>query len=68
MPYPATVVDNTDHYLQLLARAQTRESQLEAEYLSGRASPEQLLELEQVRRVIEDCQEALEDTGYFNPS
>jgi hypothetical protein len=67
MPYAATV-DSTEHYLQLLTESQLRETQLEAAYLSGRATVEQLHELEQVRLVIEDCQEALDVRGYFNPS
>ncbi|MEO6368419.1 MAG: hypothetical protein ABIP38_10560 [Steroidobacteraceae bacterium] len=67
MPYSAT--DNsTDRYLELLAEAEQREAQLEAEYLNGRATACQLQELEQVRQMIEDCQEALEFRGYFNPS
>lgn len=65
MPYATT--DNTEHYLALLARSQQRETQLEAEYLSGSATDAQLHELEQVRLVIEDCQEALDACGYFNP-
>ncbi len=67
MPYAATA-DSTERYLQLLAESQQREAQLEAEYLSGRATALQLQELEQVRLLIEDCQEALDLRGYFNPS
>lgn len=64
----ALIADSTDYYLSLFAQSQQRETQLEAEYLGGRATAAQLIELEQVRQVIDDCQEALEARGYFNPS
>jgi len=67
MDYAATA-DSTESYLALLAESQRRETQLEAEYLSGCATAAQLHELEQVRLQIEDCQEALDLRGYFNPS
>lgn len=66
MPY-AAIIDSTEHFLALLVESQRRETQLEAEYLNGHATAEQLQELERVRLVIEDCQEALDVRGYFNP-
>ena len=67
MPY-AAAIDSTEYFLALLNKSQLRETQLEAEYLNGCATVEQLQELERVRLVIEDCQEALDLRGYFNPS
>ena len=55
-------------FLDLLAKAQIRESELEEIYLDGHATQAQLAELEQLRVEIEESIDALDALGYFNPS
>jgi len=61
-------IDCKQWFLDLLALAQKRESELEAAYVEDRATPADLAELEQVRMKIDATLEALDDMGYFNPS
>lgn len=60
--------DCVQHFLDRLMRAQRREGELEAAYVEGHATAEQLVELERLRVEIEDTLGALDDMGYFNPS
>lgn len=55
-------------FLDLLAKAQIRVSELEEIYLDGQATASQLTELEQLRVEIEESIGALDALGYFNPS
>lgn len=55
-------------FLEILARAQRRESELEAIYVDGHASAAQLAELEHIRIEIEAALESLGEIGYFNLS
>ena len=66
--HAVAVGGRTEQLLEVLVRAQQRESELEAAYAEDRATPAQLVELERVRGKIERCLEALEELGYFTPS
>jgi hypothetical protein len=62
----AVTSDIQECLVRLLSLAEQREAQLEAAYVAGIATLEQLEELEKIRGEMDEFVIALDDMGYFN--
>lgn len=68
MPHSARAPVDSSLLLDRLQAAERRETELEALYVAGTATEDELAELEQVRVEIGDAVEALDGMGYYNLS